>query len=530
MGFDLQRIFRAICSGCLTLAMVASMAGCVTSVPRPSAVTTYAVSASVTGNTALGRYVEAAAAAAPARAGDEAAERSGFRLVSDGSMALAARLALIDLAEDSIDLQYYIFNGDVTGSLIADRLLAAADRGVRVRMLLDDMGARIGDIKIATLSVHENIEIRLFNPLSLRHEWLRYLSKVSEFGRVNYRMHNKLMIVDNQVMITGGRNIGDEYFMLQTLDFQDIDTIGVGSVSVRASQSLDEYWNSFNAIPIEDVSRWRADARDLERLRRRLDRRRTGERQQAYLQVIAELAFTEAFREGTLEWRWGAFEWLYDPPSKADPSSTLGGAPHLMLELLSHLDDVRQELLIMSPYLIPGQVGIERLRDLVAQGVAVGVLTNSLGTTDVLAVHSGYARYRRPLLATGVELWELRRLAGQQDRVSAFVGDSSASLHAKTFVYDRERLFIGSVNLDPRSINLNTEAGVLIHEPALAGEAARLFERWTAPSHAFRVTLQGDGALRWQADGEPAYRDPEAGWARRLFSWALGLLPIESQL
>ena len=496
--------------------------------PRPSAVTSYAVSASVTGDTALGRYVRAEAAAAPTVA--EAAERSGFLLVSDGAMALAARLALIDLAERSIDLQYYIFNGDVTGSLIADRLLAAADRGVRVRVLLDDMGARIGDIKIATLSVHENVEIRLFNPLSLRHKWLRYVSKVSEFGRVNYRMHNKLMIVDNQVMITGGRNIGDEYFMLQALDFQDIDTIGIGSVSVRASQSLDEYWNSFNAIPIEDVSRWRADARDLERLQRRLDRSRTRERQQAYLQSIAELSFAESLREGVLAWHWGTFEWLYDPPSKADPSSTLGGAPHLMLELLLHLDDVRRELLIMTPYLIPGPVGIERLRDLVAEGVQVGVLTNSLASTDVLAVHSGYARYRRPLLETGVGLWELRPLAGQQERVSAFVGNSSASLHAKTFVYDRQRLFIGSVNLDPRSINLNTEAGVLIHEPALAEQAARLFERWTSPSHAYRVTLQGDGTLQWQADGEAAYRDPEAGWTRRLFSWALGLLPIESQL
>jgi len=520
------------------------LGGCVSGVSRPSAVPSYAIASAETASTWLGQYARAqsraqSARATEARPGKAAAQaptvpattdrvdQAGFRLISDGVEALAARLALIDRAERSIDLQYYIFNGDVSGSVVAERLLAAADRGVRVRLLLDDIGARLGDTQIMRLSAHPNIEIRLFNPVTLRTRWLATISRVGEFGRINYRMHNKLMVVDNQVMITGGRNIGDEYFSFETLDFQDIDAIGIGAISAPASVSFDDYWNSYQAVPIEDISPRRVEPEDLERLRRRLVRL-AGETPTLRLRAMTDgAAFPAALAADGLEWYWGTFAWIYDPAAKADPSSTHSGVPVLGPQLFAPLQDVDQELLIVSPYFIPRELGMELMEDLRARDVRVAVLTNSLATTDVLAVHSSYAPYRAPLLQQGVEIWELRPLAGQRDRPSAFAGDSLASLHAKTYVYDRRLLFIGSINLDPRSMNLNTEAGVMLEQPELARAAAAMFERWTDPAHAFRLALSDDGALGWGSDER---REPEASLWRRCVSWLVGWLPIESQM
>ncbi|MBX3707679.1 MAG: phospholipase D family protein [Pseudomonadales bacterium] len=521
---------------CSALALLAVLCGCAASVPRPSAVASYAVLAMETDASRLGRYVrEQTARARPERPLPDTAypaqhELAGFRLIAGGVEALAVRLALIDQAERAIDLQYYIFNGDQTGSLVAERLLAAADRGVRVRLLLDDMGARIGDTRIARLTAHPNIEIRLFNPVTLRSRWLRLLSQVGEFGRINNRMHNKLMVVDNQVMVTGGRNVGDEYFGLRDLDFQDIDLIGIGPVSVRASVGFDDYWNDFQSVPVEDVTRIDAGPRDLERLRQRFERLRTARAGSAYFQALEGHPALCALDDDVLEWRWGVFEWLHDPPAKAAAGSTRRGEPYLGRQLVGELETTRSELLVITPYLIPGRDLLDRFAALDRRGVRVGILTNSLATTDVLAVHSSYARYRRPLLEAGVVLWELRPGAGQQERPSAFVGDSRASLHAKTFVNDREALFIGSINLDPRSMNINTESGVLVRDPTLAVDAVRLFEAWTRPSHAYRLQLGENGTISWEAGERRAVREPHAGFLRRLVSRLVGLLPIESQL
>jgi putative cardiolipin synthase len=516
---------RGLRTGGLLLAVVLAGA-CATSVPRPSAVVSHAVPGAETEQTTIGRLVQRQAPRRPA----DGRETAGFRLVSDGLEALAVRMALIERAERSIDLQYYIFNGDTAGSLVAERLLAAADRGVRVRVLLDDLGANLGDARIATLAVHENIEMRLFNPLTLRHRWLRYVSTVGEFSRIKHRMHNKLMIVDNQIMITGGRNIGDEYFGYQARDFQDIDILGIGAISARASVSFDEYWNNFLAIPIEDISRRPANPRDLERLRRRFAGLQAGSRHRPYREAISAHPFALQFDTDALTWYWGEFEWLYDPAAKTDPASTLSGLPHLGDDLFGRLDDIDDELLIITPYFIPRRSGMAHLHALRGRGVRVGVLTNSLATTDVLAVHSSYARYRRALLAAGIDVWELRPVAGQKERPSAFVSDSSASLHAKTFVYDQRWLFVGSINLDPRSMNLNAEAGVLLDQTALVAQAVTLFKAWTARDRAYRLALNPAGGFDWQSDQRTLRREPEAGITRRWLSRLIGLLPIESQL
>jgi putative cardiolipin synthase len=513
---------------CSILLVFVLAAGCVTGVSRPSAVPSYAPFAGETADTWLGRYVRAQSLALPA--GEDRPERAGFRLISDGAEALAARLVLIDLAERSIDLQYYIFNGDTSGSLVAERLLAAADRGVRVRLLLDDVGAGMGDSRLVRLAAHPNIEIRLFNPITLRSRWLAFMSQVGEFGRINYRMHNKLMVVDNQVVITGGRNIGDEYFSFEALDFQDIDAIGIGEVGARASVSFDDYWNSYLAVPVEDVSPRGVEPEDLERLRRRLARLSGGERWQSLLASAEASGFAAALLADRLEWHWGRFEWISDPAAKADPTSTRSGVPYLGEALFAPLAETHEELLIVSPYFVPSRVGLGLLSELRARDVHVAVLTNSLASTDVIAAHSAYAPYRTRLLELDVELWELRMLAGQAERASAFGGSSLASLHAKTYVYDRRLLFIGSVNLDPRSMNLNTEAGVLVEQPELAQEVRRLFDYWTQAGQAFRLGVD-DRGLRWEA-GDDVERgaEPEASWLRRTVSRFIGLFPIESQM
>lgn len=502
------------------LLLVVLLSGCATRLPPQDLPLEHAQPAASEG--LIGRHVEAAVA------GQESG-LSGFSLLYRGMDALAARLHLIEQARQSLDIQYYIYNGDVTGGLIAERLLSAADRGVRVRLLLDDIGSGVNEFKIATLDQHPNIEIRLFNPLSLRQGWLRYVSKVGEFGRINYRMHNKVLIADNQAMITGGRNIGDEYFALSELDFQDIDVLGIGPISRAASNSFDAYWNSHKSVPVRLLTR-RPGRSELVRLRKRLESVSTDLRQGPYQKAVDGSPFNQPFTDNKVNWHWGEATWLADPPDKADPHGDHNQVPYLGMHLARQVRASQRELQLMTAYFVPGADGQGFLMDMVNQGLEVSILTNSLATTDVLAVHSGYVRYREPLLAHGVRIWELRPLAAQQERASPFLGESVASLHAKTFVFDRERVFVGSINLDPRSISLNTEAGVLVQQPALAGEMVELFERWTSDDYAYRLSLDEQGRLQWHAEGQTWTREPKAGPTRRIMTWLLRLLPIESQL
>lgn len=516
MKSDQVKIFCWFCWFCWMMLL----AGCASSLPAKNIPPSFVLQP--VQETEISRYVRA-------HQPPDSDELSGFTLVQTGTDALAARLAMIDRAEASLDLQYYIYRGDVTGGLIAERLLSAADRGVRVRLLLDDIGSALRDFDVATLDHHPNIHVKLFNPLTLRGRISRYFSKLGEFGRINYRMHNKLMIVDGQLFITGGRNIGDEYFSLSTMDFQDIDIIGMGHITREVTRSFDDYWNANEAVPVSHMVR-RPGPRAEQRLRGQLRAHRLRHQGSAYLQAVEESPFNRALRDDRIDWHWGEAEWISDPPTKADPGHATNQEPILARHLMRHVRSAEQELLLMSAYFIPGSRGEVFLIDMAEHGVDVRVLTNSLATTDVLAVHSAYASYRRPLLEGGVRLWELRRQAGEQERASAFAGESLASLHAKAFVFDRQKLFVGSVNLDPRSIVLNTEAGVLVHQPAMAESLVQLFEHWTSADFAYELTLNEQDRLRWRAGEEDWSSEPHATRLRRSAAWFLGWLPIEGQL
>ena len=498
---------------------MAALAGCATTLPEHEAPPSYTLP--VDADSQLNRYVQE-------RQPDDT-QLSGFRLLANGSDALASRLQMIDMAEHSVDLQYYIYSSDLTGALLAGRLLAAADRGVRVRILLDDIGNGLADFSVSALDHHPNIQIRLFNPLTFRHEWLRNLSKVAEFARINYRMHNKLIVADGSVFVTGGRNIGDEYYSLSEFDFHDVDILGIGPVIHAVGRSFDEFWNSRSAIPIEVVA-GKSFKSSLTQVRKSIRSVTSLKASQRYLAGVNESPYRQVLKDDQLHWYWGAAEWVYDPPEKADPTEPRRDVSHVAYELAERSAQADDELLLMTAYLIPGEKGQAFLVEKILPGTKLKVLTNSLSSTDLLAVHASYAPYRKPLLEAGAEMWELRPIAGQQGRASPFLSESLASLHAKTFVFDRRELFVGSINLDPRSLWLNTESGVFVEQPELAAQAARLFERWTSESYAFRLQLNETGDINWHAEGRVWDSEPGASMLRRVSAWLLGWLPIESQL
>lgn len=511
--------FKQLAMLCLLCLSLVSQSGCATRLPEHDAPPSHAIEVPAHG--ILARYMRQQPA--------DGLDQSGFILLYHGIDALSARLQLIDTAQTSLDLQYYIYKGDITGGLIADRLIAAADRGVRVRLLVDDVGNSLSDRALATLDRHGNIEVRLFNPVSVRHKWLKLPTKAAEFGRINNRMHNKLLVADNLALITGGRNIGDEYFTLSELDFQDIDVLGIGSISRDASRNFDDFWNSPAAIPA-NVIYSNAKQGTLNRMRKGLASHREELSREPYLQAMKNSPFSQQLSEGTLRLYWGRAEWMADPPEKAVPRAEEKEVPFLGRMLARHARETERELLLMSAYFIPGDDGSRLLLDIVEKGADVSILTNSLATTDVLAVHSSYVNYRRPLLEGGVRLWELQPMAAKQEVASPFLGESLASLHAKSFVFDRERLFIGSINLDPRSISLNTESGVMVYQADLAERLVNLFQRWTADDFAFELQLSESGSLTWHGRGQTWTSEPEVTLSRRFMTWMLGWLPIEDQL
>lgn len=482
-----------------------------------------------TAATILGRQSQAELLAHPGQ--------SGFRPLSSGVDALLARVVLAEAAERSLDAQYYIWHDDLTGRIFADALLRAADRGVRVRVLLDDVGAAASDAVLLSLDSHPNIEIRLFNPVASR--TFRGLSMLGDFSRVNRRMHNKAFVADNQAAILGGRNIGDEYFEASSeVAFGDLDVLTVGPVVAEVSTAFDQFWNAPSSYPITTLLGRDNDSDDLSALRAELAAYIEANRDSPYVTRAGSRLAREA-ASGRYAYYWGKATLLYDDPSKISraPDATEG---HLLPQFSGIGVQPRQELLIVSPYFVPGEAGVAWLRALVANGVRVTVLTNSLAATDVSAVHSGYQRYREALLEGGVVLYELKPGAvplEKADQKTKAFGSSRASLHAKTYVFDRSAVFIGSLNLDPRSVRLNTEIGVVCESAPMAEDIAGALEK-NLDSIAWRLERvadeSGSAHIEWveaSADGERRYdSDPEVSAMRRLSVWFLGLLPIESQL
>lgn len=468
------------------------------------------------------------------RLGVTMAGRSGFMLLHRGLDAFVARVALIELADRAIDLQYYIFHADTTGAILVDRLIAAAERGVRVRALLDDWGTLDkSDFAVACLATHPQVEIRLFNPYCNRSPVRRVGELLTSFSRVNRRMHNKQLIADGRAVVLGGRNIGDEYFDLGELRFQDIDVLGIGPVAEQSSASFEAYWNSEFAVPISQLGKFEVSAAGFAAQRRELGERIEGGRDSAYARALAESDFATALRTRSLELHWAQGEVLADPPDKVKKPAGASETGYLGEQLGPYARAARSELLVASAYFVPGERGVKLLSDKRREGVKVSILTNSLAATDVWLVHSAYRRYRRALLEQGVSLYELMPGSQTAAGARANLGSSRASLHAKTFVFDREAVFIGSVNVDSRSLVQNTEVGVMVRSPELAGEVAALFEVWIGAELAYAVSLAGS-RLRWAGryDGRATEvtREPGAGLWRRLGAAAFSVLPIESQI
>ena len=457
-------------------------------------------------------------------------DRSAFRLLPTGLDAFVARAVLIELAERTLDLQYYIFHPDRTGSLIVERLIAAADRGVKVRVLLDDWGTLDKqDESVAGLDAHPNIDVRLFNPYRHRAGLYRLGELLTNFGRVNRRMHNKLFVADGIVTILGGRNIGDEYFGVAELDFQDVDVLGAGHIAREATASFETYWSNPLAVPIARLGKFAPDPDFFPMARARLRDRCDGLRDTIHSKGLVESHLAAELRADDLHVHWATGRIVADPPEKITQPEDGHDGTYLGSQISPYARATQSDLLIVSPYFVPGQTGVQFLTERRDAGVDVRVLTNSLAATDVWLVHAGYMKYRRPLLDRGVKLYELKpEVAGAtRARASkATIGSSRASLHGKSFVFDRSSVFIGSLNIDPRSLLHNTEGGVLVCSPELAKEVATLFEQWSSPAMAYEVIRGRNGGLRWTPG---SFTDePGAGFWRPVGAKLFSHFPIES--
>ncbi|HSH84983.1 MAG TPA: phospholipase D family protein [Guyparkeria sp.] len=456
--------------------------------------------------------------------------KSGVFALSDGRDAFAARVLLADASERSLDIQYYIWNGDKTGTLLFGAVRRAADRGVRVRLLLDDNGTAGLDTVLAALDAHPNIEVRLFNPFMHR-RW-RALSFLIDFCRLNRRMHNKSFIADNQATIIGGRNVGDEYFDAgQGVSFVDLDVLAIGPVVNDVSKDFDRYWNSDSSYPAELVLP-RVSQAAIAEVTAAAARVEKDPAAIAYMQAIAHSQYVRQVLARQLPFEWATVQMVSDDPAKG---LGLARDDELMWTRLKQLLQTPQyELELISPYFVPGTEGVEYFSALARQGIKVTILTNSLAATDVTAVHAGYAKRRKPMLEAGVEMFEMEpEFSPAPTKGHGPLGSSSASLHAKTFSIDRSRVFVGSFNFDPRSQRLNTELGFVIDSPAMAVAIADTFAT-IIPERAYRVRMNDAGALQWveQRNGKEMVYDqePRTGFWLRAFVGVLSALPIEWML
>lgn len=455
---------------------------------------------------------------------------SGIHTLSNPRDAFAARALLARVAERSLDVQYYIWKNDITGTLLLEELHAAADRGVKVRLLLDDNGTWGLDEDLSLLNLHPNIQIRLFNPfLSRRFKLMGYLT---DFDRLNRRMHNKSFTADNSVTIVGGRNIGDEYFgATDGVLFADLDVMAIGPVVDSVSQDFDHYWASLSSYPLELIvsrkddapfSGYHNQAKAVENLPGAFE----------YVQAIRELHFVKNLINNELPLLWANTRMISDDPNKG---LGLAKKEDLLITRLSEMGgQAKNELLLVSPYFVPTKEGTKAFTDLANSNIRVTVLTNSLAATDVVPVHAGYAKRRKELLKNDIKLFEMRRTAPKTDvEFYKIFGSSGSSLHAKTFAIDRERVFVGSFNFDPRSANLNTELGFLIESEELANSIVDIFEN-KIYNHAYAVTLNKSGNLEWReqvGDTSITYqKEPSTSWFKRAFVTFCSWLPIEPLL
>ena len=489
-----------------------------------SRVESYAVMSKDSADTSLGKTLMPLAQKSPGK--------SGVTPLFDPLDAFAARMLLIGTAQRTLDIQYYIWRDDITGNLMLHALREAARREVRVRVLLDDNGLSGMDGKLALLSMEPNVEIRLFNPFPFR--TFKRLGFLTDFSRVNRRMHNKSFTVDGQLTIVGGRNIGDEYFgATPEIAFADLDVLVAGAVVDDVSRDFDKYWNSPVSYPIGQLVTPPSERKTKALLRGEEDTALTP-KARAYLKAVAGSQFITNIMDGKLEFQWVPVRMVSDDPAKVVDQAPPGTM--MLARLRDVLDKPEKSVDLVSPYFVPTQQGVEAFAELVKQGVRLRVLTNAMEATDVTAVHAGYAKYRKSLLENGIELYEMRAQA-DEDRVrekAGLFGSSGSSLHAKTFAVDGKRVFVGSFNFDPRSAVLNTELGFVIESQDMAQAMVRAFDK-DVPEHAYQLELDENGKIYWRMkkeDGtEEIFRsEPSATWLKQLYIRFLSVLPIESLL
>ena len=452
---------------------------------------------------------------------------SAHWLLDRNELAFTARLALTDQAATTLDVQYFIWQDDATGLLLTSRLLAAADRGVKVRLLLDDFGVATSRGEIVQLDAHPNVEVRVFNPWAARGS---RISKAVEFvvhsRRLNQRMHNKTYIADGSFAIVGGRNIGDRYFgLFSTFVQDDLDVLVAGPVVRDVEQSFDLYWNSANTYPVTLFDERRAPIAPIATTRAELA-----------TAVGEEAALLGAFPLQRAEWHEyfdgltgtfaaGPAELYCDSPDIQD-----AGRARLYTQFKALVASAQREVLISSAYFIPDRDFRDLIRELVGRGVRVAIVTNSLATNNHVVAHTGYRRWRREVLASGAELYELRPDAAARDLyVTRPAMPAALGLHTKAVVVDGRTAFIGSPNVDTRSMVTNTEIGVVTGGEELARRLGALIERDMAPQNAWRVTLSADGWLTWSSDVGTLRRQPAKGFRQRAVEFLLNLLPLKNQ-
>lgn len=523
-------LFPALC-------ILIGIAGCATKAPAPVPFDHQGqrqkTLPSLADTTWFGRHTHAITSKRPSE--------SGFLLLDKGEDALLWRGALADRAQRTIDAQYFIWSDDNIGTLAAEGLLRAADRGVRVRVLVDDFPITADPRFIARLNAHPHIHIRVYNPSGIFADSLsgKMLAMLGDFKRLNRRMHNKLFLVDGAIGILGGRNVADEYYdMHEDYNFRDRDVLAVGPVTARLAGSFDEYWNSPWSVPVEAL----------------MDMTVTAVDRQLYYDELHEYAadpehYPLRFRDSLTatdqrlvgledELVWGTAQLIYDIPGKNDDPQRMDAFGRSGELLRKAVLQAQHEVLAQTPYLVMMPTTFDVVDQLLAQGVDVHIVTNSLSSTDNIAAFAGYARQRQRMLRIGVRLYELRPDAPLREQLierHAYIeGKGDLGLHAKTVVIDQKVVFIGSFNMDPRSTHLNTEMGLLIQNRELANQVVEVIQRDMRPENSWHLRLNGQGDIVWQGtrDGKTLEfeSDPDASFSKRLKLLMFSLLPISSIL
>ena len=513
-------LFTRIRCYCL-VAIIAVLSGCATvDFEYPKSETTVLTD---TDDTYLGKRLAGLAEQHPGEA--------GFYPMADGIDALASRLLLAARAERTIDAQYYLIKNDIVSYAFINSLLDAADRGVRVRLLVDDFLLGGFDTGMAALDSHPNFELRIFNPFANRS--MRFMDGVTSFSRINRRMHNKSFTVDNQVTIIGGRNIADEYFgAREDAKFGDLDVMGIGPIVDDISNMFDSYWNHERASPIAAFAKMPDDpAAELVRFRTRLEEAR---------QQVTTTKYAAAVKDKVLEYIesdnsvfiWATYTLAVDSPDKIFKSKAESVAS-IKTPLRESLLSARSEVIIISAYFVPRKAGVEALAKLQQSGVNVTIITNSLASNNQPTVHGGYAPSRKPLLKAGVKIYEVRADAHVLGSEIVSAENSKATLHTKAFIVDRREIFIGSFNFDPRSANINTELGVIIQSPELAALAADALLA-ALDEKTFEVFLNEKGKLRWRGheNGEEVIlkKEPQTTWSQRFAAGFFRMIPMRAHL